>query len=175
MKKIILLFSLLLIGSQIVCAQSDELQLRKAGIGLSIATFNFFEMYEYDYITDLNKLTVPVNLSQHFRIEPEVSAAYSSRYDEFYVYGGVGVFYQKQKQDFNIYTGPRLGLGYNDYEELQTHIAPVFGAEYYFSDRFCVGGELQLKLLLMKDTGPWGTDRDMILSLITPISFKFYP
>lgn len=175
MKNIFFLAIACLFISNFSFGQSDELQLRKAGIGVSIATINFFEAYEYDYVTDLNKITVPINLASFFRIEPEISGAYSSRYDEFYIYGGIGIFYQKQKKDFNMYIGSRQGLGYNDYEELQTHIAPTFGAEYYFSDRFCVGGEIQLKALIMRDAGPWGTDRDVITSLITPISFKFYP
>lgn len=175
MKTLIAFILTLLFSTPLIHAQEEELQLRKAGIGVSIATINFFEMYEYDYFTDLNKLTVPINLSNSFRIEPELSGAYSSRYEEFYVYGGVGLFYQRQKKDFNMFMGSRVGLGYNDYEELQTHVAPVFGAEYYFSDRFCVGGELQLKLLIINDSGPWGNDRDGIIALLTPISFKFYP
>lgn len=149
-------------------SQEKEIELKKFGIGVSHA-FNYMEYWNTDYPMDLNKILFPINVSNHFRIEPEISGGFNADYAEFWVYTGAGFFYQNQKTKLNMLYGLRTGASYDDYSELTVHAAPAIGMEYFFSNQFSFGAEIQLK------AGFNIGDLEQInVAILAPIAVRFY-
>lgn len=159
-------FSLTL-GS-VALSQENDLQLKKIGIGISHA-FNFLEVWDSDYPMDLNKIHFTFNVSDNFRIDPEISGGYSNNSNEFWIYAGSGFFFQKQKNKINTLYGLRTGVSFNDYSYLMIYGTPTFGMEYFLSNQFSFGAEIQLKTSLN------ASDFDQIyVTILAPISVRFY-
>lgn len=112
---------------------------------------------------------VPINLSEHWRIEPVVSVEHletrRKQYDDFYreITLGVGGFYRYALSEHrtDVYLGTRLLMLRRDetghettsmnrlhrtdgeYRGYQTSM--LAGVDYYFSDAFSIGGEVGLE------------------------------
>lgn len=157
----------LFIGSN-TYSQENDIELKKFGIGISHA-FNYTEYWNTDYPMDLNKILFTLNVNDKFRIEPEISGGYNKNYEEFWVYVGSGFFFQKQNNKLNTLYGLRTGVSYDDYSGLTVHAAPAFGMEYFLSNQFSFGAEIQLK------TGINTSDVEQInIAILAPISVRFY-
>lgn len=167
MKQITLFFTLLLMGSLQTNAQ-EGVELKKFGLGVSHA-FNYLEYWDTDFPMDINKIHFVINPNNKLRIEPEISGGYNRNYADYWVYVGTGLFHQKQNNKLNILYGMRLGASFDSYSELNFHVAPAFGMEYFVGEQFSLGAEIQLK------TGFNYLDYEMVnVALLAPISARFY-
>jgi len=117
---------------------------------------------------------LPINLSQHFRIEPELGIyCYRlSDYETKYIYDilsyGFGVFGLDHKDQFEVSYGVRLLWLYFEqnvkYRMHRAHIAnrtdfvfgPAIGGVYNFSKHFSLGGEIQFNYTKVGKWDPKG-------------------
>lgn len=167
MKRLTAITALLMLGSFNSNAQ-EEIEIKKFGMGISHA-FNYLEYWDTDFPMDINKIHFVINPNNRLRIEPEISGGYNRNYEDYWVYLGTGLFHQKQNKSLNILYGMRLGASFDSYSELNFHIAPAFGMEYFLGDQFSLGAEIQLK------TGFNYLDYEMVnIALLAPISARFY-
>jgi len=123
-------------------------------------------------LLDFPSFYVPINISSHFRFEPEIGYY---RYSESGEYGessneilsiGCGIFLMTRKGKVDIYYGARLGListsysyrytwdGVDSYDDSKTdfYVGPVLGGEYFFTKHLSLGGEIQFNYISM---GQW--------------------
>jgi len=138
----------------------------RIGVGVAIADFR-------DILSDLwsttappNVFTVPIDVSERLRIEPEIG--YFSSSDEYEdsktsrggKYIALGLFPMARMENLNLYFGLRLGItsstysyryssAYSTYRDDVSmsgySVAPAIGGEYMVSDCFSLGGEAQVK------------------------------
>ena len=113
----------------------------------------------YDY--PANRITFPIHSTSKLMIEPEIGFYQRKEKQDNDLYRGVQVglglnrLYLKNK--LTIYPGIKTGINWNTRvnnigEEFETmfryttiSIGPVIGAEYFFGERFSLGGEIGLK------------------------------
>ncbi len=172
MKNHIFIFVLgfLLINSSIKGQDSVNI-----GIGISLNPNLLFTNSETPYysLTSPANFYLLIN-SSHFRLEPEVGFySFSNRYAAEYgsddytssiLRIGIGLFYILPiESSFDIYFGPRFGFllrsstsrsytGYyssGEFKKTQTDffMGICTGAEYFFSNHFSIGGEIQFNYL----------------------------
>jgi len=120
---------------------------------------DFYQEYEYP----ANRIILTINLFETLKIEPEFGLYFSESKDNKRETGtitGIGTFYQFNRNRTYLYTGIILELSnhktvyYNMWpEEDDIRVArsyilgPAFGAEYFFSEHFSLGGEIGLKYI----------------------------
>lgn len=151
-------FLIVINGFTNVFGQNESGNNRKFGIGVSLFSLN-------DAINSSNggfasSIYFPINVSDQFRLEPEI-ALFSSKYTDFHNIG-LGFFKLENSKELLLKYGARVGVMSND----MFHISPTLGAEYFLSPRFSLGAEAQLRILFVKsETAVYTT---------TSASFRFY-
>ncbi|HYM20476.1 MAG TPA: outer membrane beta-barrel protein [Candidatus Kapabacteria bacterium] len=172
MKKYLLTLSLLLIvlcSARAIQAQEPDRDPEKISIGIGV---NFFpSVLAGDAVSQFQQggfanFIVPMQLGPHIFIEPEFGVyAYNAsqtlsdsvkyHFDRTIVRTGFGVFYSDEPdKNFEWYVGGRLGIlsskqnvtGSKDTSAQWGvfYTGAAFGAEYFFSPHFSIGGEFQL-------------------------------
>ena len=137
----------------------------KVGIGVAIIDMQqIFEAQLSDGGFFSSTITIPIDVSPSFRLEPELGfgsstderTSGSSTFEQSSISWkiGVGLFGLKKYDIFTLYYGGRVGYltqtlteedGTNE-DEMGTsgfYLAPAIGGEHYFSDHFSLGGEAQ--------------------------------
>ena len=168
MKKTVLFLSITFLCTTKSFSQENQINLKKFGVGISHA-FNFMEVYNFEYPMDLNKIVFPININNRIRVEPEISGAYNSFFDEFWVSVGSAVYFQKQHEKINILYGVNSGVSMSDWS-FTLNAAPTVGLEYFLSSQFSFGAEIQLKAGFSLDSDDSGIN----LALMAPITARFY-
>ncbi|MDH5467088.1 MAG: hypothetical protein OEY25_06695 [Candidatus Aminicenantes bacterium] len=149
MKKIgptLVLLTIFFILSSFLQAQDEE---RNFGIGVSLSK-------EALWLEDFLIIYMPIDISSKFRLEPEIGFLLQSEsagiWEETSIAlsVGLGIFAMKQKEKINIYYGARTGFIIDSYvivtrrTRTDFYIGPALGGEYFFSNHFSLGGEIQL-------------------------------
>lgn len=170
MKKVsfILLFAVsFFLASNLIHAQEKE---NRIGIGVSIGR-QIIEEMEYRAF-EYTRFYVPIIVSSHFRLEPEIGYYRYSGSGEDWKESrkrlsiGCGIFFITRKGKVDIYYGARLGLISTSYfyetttylrDESRTdfYIGPAIGGEYFFSNHFSLGGEIQINHISI---GQWSDE-----------------
>jgi len=143
-------------------AQSDEssMVLSSIGVGLHAEQYKIGEVIGADYsiVAYTSTVLVPINCSQHFRIEPEFGILWMHNKEEeesnLGVSIGVGMFGMFQREKVNFYGGGRFmfskanmgGYYYYGGDQLDVRmtiirVGPAFGFEYFLCSNFSIGGE----------------------------------
>ncbi|MHA2032646.1 MAG: hypothetical protein ACW99Q_25020 [Candidatus Kariarchaeaceae archaeon] len=137
-------FFIMAIDVQDTYCQEDEPNSGKIGVGISF--FNLVDFLLFiDEIAYTNSIYFPINISDRFRIEPEIGVL-SSGSDVLYSLG-LGVFGLSGTNDISWYYGMRIGTWNAHFIK----IAPTLGGEYYLSRRFSLGAEAQILGLIEND------------------------
>ncbi len=150
-------------------AQPDEssLELPVFGIGLHAEQYKISDALDNFYSAYTSTVLLPINLTQHFRLEPELGLLWMNDKDNDYntlgFSGGLGVFGMFQREKLNIYIGGRFMFdrariegSYIINNESATEkytaikIGPAFGFEYFLSKNFSIGGEIGLRYSISK-------------------------
>ena len=148
---------------------SDEsgLSLATIGIGLHAEQYKISDIFDSYYSAYTSTVLVPINLTQHFRLEPEIGMMWMKNKDDdkgdIGISSGLGIFGMFQRGKVNIYAGGRLLLDkakvnddyyYNgDYLPLKYtrfKVGPSFGFEYFLAKNFCIGGEIGVRYAFAK-------------------------
>mgnify|MGYP001190876696 CR=1 FL=1 len=81
---------------------------------------------------------------------------------------GIGKLFNTTKSnDFCTYVGGRLSTSIiSNSDDVRFLIAPVYGAEYSFSDNFSVGGETRFNYTM--------NDESTIMDISSHLFFRFY-
>jgi hypothetical protein len=170
--KILMLIAICIYTGAITYAQTSDSaeKLRLFGVGLHVEQFKFNDLVNSNLNGSISTVLLPVNITQHFRLEPElgVLTVKDKETDDKTtgLAGGLGAFYMFQREKVNIYTGLRFlmdavtvksqyfsGLGgetqTDKYSDIK--IGPALGFEYLFTKNFSFGGEIGLRYSSMKD------------------------
>jgi len=166
-----LVFICCFLFSGISFAQSDEssVVLRPVGVGLHAEQYKIGEVIGADYsvVAYTSTVLVPINCSQHFRIEPEFGMLWMHNKEEeesnLGVSIGVGMFGMFQREKINLYAGGRFmfskaemgGFYYYNGDQLDVkttiiRVGPAFGFEYFLCKNFSVGGEAGFRYVFSK-------------------------
>jgi hypothetical protein len=135
------------------------------GIGVSMGR-EILMVYDQGIVTlsDYPSFYMPIPISSGFRIEPEIGLwlhSYSredggDRKSSYSIISlGCGIFPITNKGKIYIYYGARFRMVrflnsiedvYTDRDDSKTdiHFGPAVGGEYFFTDHFTLGGEVQL-------------------------------
>ena len=140
----------------------------KAGVGISIFNFDLFQYDYFDLYQPAGIIYVPINVTEKFRIEPEISFFSRPGYGAAYLFSaGLGLEGMKRKNDFNMIYGVRMGVTLLDgVDDRYTSLGPILGGEHYFSKHFSIGAEIQLRGIYY--------DPDFYISTATSFQTKFY-
>jgi hypothetical protein len=173
MKKSKVLFVVMLLSgincTNFLHAQSEEskLVLPKIGLGIHGEQYRITDALDDNYLfAYTTSILMPINLTQHFRIEPEVGLLWLSSSDNdpdtdddvnLGVTGGLGIFGMWQRDRLNFYAGGRFTLNQGKVEGAYTYngesgtlktfgveFGPVAGFEYFLGKNFSLGGEMGL-------------------------------
>ena len=143
---------------------------RRVGVGAAIGNvYDTFPQLEADTVS-APAILIPIQVTDRFRLEPEIGVFRSSRKelapgsgdDEAFVNSargvevGAGMFSQMLQQNFRLYYGVRVGYTrivredpvFGDTRTLTLNgffVAPAVGGKYLFSDRFSLGAEVQFR------------------------------
>ena len=84
---------------------------------------------------------------------------------------GIGLLDNRLKNDkYSTYWGGRIAIAkYSDSDDNIYLLAPVYGAEYYFSGNFSLGGETRLNYAYDKSD-----ERNKVIDISTHLFFRFY-
>jgi len=173
----------------LMCFYGFSFAQSKTKVGIGIAIIDMQQIFEAQlsgggYFS--STITVPINASSTFRVEPELGFAIST--DEFKSGSftdeettsswkiGVGLFGLKKFEIFTLYYGGRVGFltqsvtedNGTDTDEMGStgfYLAPALGGEHYFSDHFSLGGEAQIVYTSIA-TEPEDGDWEQNLSVI---------
>lgn len=191
MKKITVYFvaaALMLFFSGIRVQAQDEktdLDLPVLGIGLHVEQFKANElMLSYTSSLLMTTFTVPINLTDHFRLEPEIGFMVNTEfltsedededdreYNSSGFYSGLGAYYMFQRERLNFYAGAKFRIksatmeghyiinGESAIEKgFSFGLGPVLGFEYFFGNHFSFGGELGLDYDAVKSKTEYSED-----------------
>ncbi len=170
----------------------------KVGIGVAIIDMQqIFEAQASEGGFFSSAITVPIEVSPTFRVEPEIgfsSATDEQKSDNFTSEEsstswkiGVGLFGKKKNDVFTLYYGGRIGyinqsltdVSGTDRSEVSSsgfYLAPALGGEHYFSDHFSIGGEVQIvytSVSTTPDEGDWEQDIS-IINTRALVFFRFF-
>lgn len=135
----------------------------RVGIGVSLiqgALIADLEELQFG-ATFLSNIYVPIIVGRSFKLEPEIGFLRFSEDGEFaeetitqWRFGIGAFYYMRAAESLRAYVGPRLGLqltsmtdengGKYEFDETDLLIGIALGGEYFFSDNFSLGGEIQL-------------------------------
>jgi len=169
----------------------------KFGLGITIVDIKDLANTLYSYHSFGPNFSLPILINDKIKIEPsfgyynrniELKPKLETEYNETRklsdsnIHIGLGFFYiykishlsiycgshfiyiiSKEKETYKKYDNTENGYGYS--------IAPSIGSEYFFSDHFSIGGELQFKYILLKREQTSGNYSDDDLYFITYDSF----
>lgn len=166
----------------------------RLGVGLSMAN-EVLSIHEQLYLDmfDYPSFYMPILISQRFKIEPEAGLwRYSYSFEDggkekrsiSVISLGFGIFPMTNKGKVYIYYGARFRLvrflesyeqtwnGHTDSDDSKTDIyfGPAIGGEYFFTDHFTLGGEVQLNFTSI---GQFDDEKDASESLITSKTLIF--
>lgn len=131
------------------------------GIGAGIQPAVFVEEDLLSIFGGLN-IYFPLQFNENFRVEPSIAHLSTSTEDGDQTAStstwniGTGIFYTSALTDQTIwYVGPRIGLNFADQSQddgvneqsvsrTNVRLGASAGGEYFFSQRFSLGGEVQL-------------------------------
>jgi hypothetical protein len=177
--------SLILTILIVVCISSISIAQSSTKVGIGVALIDMQQIFEAQISEGgffSSTITVPMDLSPSFRLEPEIGFASAS--DEFKLNDfiseesstswkiGAGIFGLNKYDVFTLYYGGRVGyvtqtlkeVSGSDSDELSSsgfYVAPAIGGEHYFSDHFSLGGEAQFvytSIGTTPDEGDWEQD-----------------
>ncbi|MFC2079921.1 hypothetical protein ACFLRQ_00440 [Bacteroidota bacterium] len=150
MKKLItiVLFSLLAVTLSQAQENEDQTKDPKIGIALNLITFNYSGVDYSDIIIPSRIVSVPLNLRENFRLEPEF--AFMIYKDDFEYYSrsekhiqfGSGIFYRKKGEYMEALFGVRTGVTIID-SDPGYYFSPLIGVEYHLFKGIHLGGEIQ--------------------------------
>ncbi len=176
-KNFISILIILLISFDTYCQSKDSVMLKPIGIGLHIEQFKIADLLN-EQLAPVNKLVLVLNSNNNFRIEPELGfrTGKSNDVNNSVLAFGIGVFGMNQRNKLNLYYGGRFEYAKVSISETEMYssdittlmIGPAFGAEYFLSEIFSLGGEMSL-LYTHLSSGTnyyWSTN--------TGLFFRFY-
>jgi hypothetical protein len=148
-------------------SETDNTRMPVFGIGLHVEQFKVLELVG-DYAIFTTKVLLPLNLSQHFRIEPEVGFLWMNNKDDelkdLGISSGLGIFGMFQRDKVNFYAGGRVGYNAGSSEGnymindetvtqkfITIRVGPTIGFEYFFSRNFSFGGEAGVSYSYVKN------------------------
>jgi hypothetical protein len=138
MKKTHLVLMIIVLSSNCLYAQEAKSLQRNFGIGVSL-----FNLSEYLNESSFgNSIYLTINTKSNFRLEPTFGFIFSKSQSKYVM--GLGAFKFKDFSNLRMLTGIRLGFSDGNVFT----IAPSLGGEYYFSDHFSVGSEVQLRVTI---------------------------
>jgi hypothetical protein len=175
--RILVLLSICTIAGASIYAQSsdDALNLRVFGIGLHAEQYKVSNVISSNYYSAYTTtILFPLNLTQHFRLEPEMGVLWMKNKGQDYngddeedtslgFASGLGLFGMFQKGKVNFYAGLRNRLDIGKMEGMSTYngepvidkytaikVGPALGFEYFLIDNFSIGGEFGLPVTFSK-------------------------
>jgi len=200
----ILVFVVIFLLSSIPNYAQDEASKKTTKIGIGVTISDIKDLFQ-SIMGDGNaapSIYIPIDISPAFRIEPEISyykfsekEEYNSSTDENRITSysiGLGLSSMNRRGSVNLFYGARFGMikasSVNEYtyiggadkdEETGSgfYIAPTIGGEYFFSENFAMGGEVQIKYSSTKWEGENGGDEGVkrsVLSTRALFSVRFY-
>jgi len=133
-----------------------------------------------------SKILLPVIFKSLIKIVPEIGYRNrdSKEMSEYTLWQiGIGIFYFYQFNDINIYSGPRIGFEklkstlFSTDDEMLTNnfinYGLTIGSEYFFSENFSIGSELQINKYIFNDTNSFEIEISH-LSLVPVLYLSFY-
>jgi hypothetical protein len=174
--KILALIAIFLIAGAHTYAQSDDdaLNLKVFGIGLHAEQYKISNMLSFNYNAYTTTVLLPLNITQHFRLEPEIGVLWMKNKGKDYngddeeetslgFTSGLGLFGMFQKGKVNFYVGLRNRLDIGKMEGMSTYngepiiekytairTGPALGFEYFLINNFSIGGEIGLPFTYSK-------------------------
>lgn len=174
--KIIALTAICIIAGVTSYAQSDnaDLNLKVFGIGLHAEQYKISNVLNFSYNAYTTTVLLPLNIGQHFRLEPEMGVLWMKNKGQDYngddeedtslgFTSGLGLFGMFQRGKVNFYAGLRNRLDIGKMEGMSTYngepvidkytaikVGPALGFEYFLIDNFSIGGEIGLPLTFSK-------------------------
>jgi hypothetical protein len=139
--------------------QSDSPEYGKFGIGISSA--NLLDLLiTSEYLMYSSSVYLPIGVTEKIRLEPEIGFAITR--DERLYTLGLGLLGMTRFERSAGYAGLRAGTWNAEIH----HVSLVLGCEYFLSERFSLGGEVQLRSLFV--------DRDLIVLTNSMLLIRFY-
>jgi hypothetical protein len=157
----------------------------KFGIGVSLIQSVIapdFEELQFGTVA-LSNIYVPIIIGSSFKLEPEIGFYRLSEEEDTFEGTltqwrfGLGAFYYlPAAASVRVYVGPRVGLQLTslsaeedvdlEFGETDFVFGLALGGEYFFSDHFSLGGEVQLNYVSLgePDVEVDGVDQDFDLS-----------
>ncbi len=174
----------LCLSSVSVMGDNDDqaFEMKRFGLGLYMQQFTITDLTN-DLFIPANKVLLVLN-EENFRTELEFGLFYVN-YTEYKMkakglhFGG-GFFGMRLIEKTNIYYGGRLSFGRmeesNGFEYTSSILAfgPSLGVEYFFSSRFSIGGEINVKFMTMSEDDHVDLFDDHVLSTNTGLILRFY-
>lgn len=148
---------IILLSSVLIASNNDSLRVVKFGIAATLEKSNsvYWDGFHSSTHIGFSKILLPIIFKSQIKIMPEIGLqSYKNRQTTDYTLWqlGLGIYYFHPYKDINIYTGPRAGLeklklvlSGDDTEESITYynLGITIGAEYFLSENFSFGCELQ--------------------------------
>lgn len=165
MKKNKMLFAVILVSGILLTiplsgqTEKSDLELPVFGIGLHAEQYKISDALSNYYSAYTSTVLFPLNLTQHFRLEPEIGLLWMNDDEEnetsLGISSGLGIFGMFQREKLNFYAGGRIMFdkskigGYYNYngesiplKYYSIKVGPAFGFEYFLSNNFSLGGEI---------------------------------
>ena len=168
MKSNIFFIVLFLFLCSSLCAQKDEnVTFVKLGISATLEKSSDIYTDRFHQQTDIgfSKILLPVIINSFIKIQPEIGyrSCNSNESVDYRLWQfGIGVYYFFRYNAINFYSGPRYGFEklkfplYSSENEMpiQTYknFGITLGSEYFLSNNFSVGGELQINKYIFKNS-----------------------
>ena len=193
---VVVILSVVLLTGESAYAQQDS---RRIGIGVAIGDAALIvataALRTREDRAGAPEVLVPIQLTNRLRLEPEIGFFHDSHREPFdnhltaFVVG-VGVLPQILQQNFRLYYGIRVGYLRTREEEVhevfrggtetetQTvdgfFVAPTVGGEHLFSNRFSLGGEVQVRHTSVKGDHEGDSIKTSVATARALVITRFY-
>jgi len=172
------LFSLLFFTK--TYAKTDSLKIAdRVGIGVTIEKSLGIRFDRYaTSVVGISRVYIPMTFGAKFKVEPEFAYWHYSRSmgNEKYSYSnfhyGFGIFYLYRVGNTIFYIGPRFAVDhiilphYNSDEDKKSkndyNYGITIGGEYFFSNNFSLGAEIQMLYIFLGKVGDYDDDENVI-------------
>jgi hypothetical protein len=181
--------------------KSDEEKKPKFGVGVSFSPFRGIFVERFRPL-DLADIRVPIFIGSHVKLEPEIGILRMTetvsggdflfdprvRKETFtQLRLALGGYYRHSATEkLEIYVGPRVGIirstesiRRDDDEDSETLkdllLGAALGGEYFFSNHFSLGGEVQFNYLSFDETeDPFSRTEASLLTTNASVLLRFY-
>ncbi len=162
----------------------NDFEMKKFGLGLHIQQINIIDLADESLFPANKVLLAFNNEARSFRTELEFGLIYANNTEYKMkttgLHFGFGFFGMQLIEKTNIYYGGRLGFGRMkrsngfDYTSSLLAFGPCLGVEYFFSSRFSIGGEINIKFMTNSEDDYIDLFDNRVVSTNTGLILRFY-